>query len=119
MCGCSTDTISNEYLANMQADFNWFRANGIKMIIRFVYDYAGSFTNDVALSRIYAHMAQLAAQCNPNKDVIALYEAGFLGRWGEWHSSTTLGDIANEDSSFWTDLDDFYQVELNSFEDRP
>lgn len=114
-----TDTISAAFLANMQTDFNWFRANGIKTFVRFVYDYAGSATNDVALSRIYTHLAQLATVCNANKDVISHYEAGLLGPWGEWFDSTTLGDIANQDSSFWTSLDDLYQVMINNFQDRP
>ena len=38
---------------------------------------------------IVGHMDQLKAVFNANIDVIYLLQAGFIGSWGEWHSSIT------------------------------
>ncbi len=62
------------------------RAAGIKLIVRFSYN--SSFSADASKSRILGHIAQLKPVLRANYDVIAVLQAGFIGAWGEWHSST-------------------------------
>eukprot|EP01050_Picozoa_sp_SAG11_P039789 SAG11_NODE_16928_length_533_cov_1.359447_1_plen_65_part_10 len=38
---------------------------------------------------IVGHMEQLHEVFNDNIDVIYVLQAGWLGSWGEWHSSVT------------------------------
>lgn len=48
--------------------------------------------NDAPLSTIVNHIAQLAPTLNQYNDVIYEIDAGFIGQWGEWHSSTHGND---------------------------
>lgn len=66
------------------------RSAGIKVILRFVYNdgpYPDS-ERDASLERILNHIQQLTPVLRRNEDVIAIVQAGFIGAWGEWHSST-------------------------------
>jgi len=62
------------------------RAAGIKVVLRFAYN--DSFDADAPRARILGHIDQLAPILTDNADVIAVMQAGFIGAWGEWHSST-------------------------------
>jgi Domain of unknown function (DUF4832)/Domain of unknown function (DUF4874) len=75
-----------EMLDRLELDFSRAREAGIKMIPRFAYNF-GMFP-DASLDRILAHLEQLKPVLQKNADVIAFMEAGFVGAWGEWHSST-------------------------------
>ena len=70
----------------LDAGFANVRANGIKVMLRFSYN--SSFTDDASKSRILQHIAQLAPVLARHQDVISVMQAGFIGAWGEWHSST-------------------------------
>jgi len=61
---------------------------GLKVILRFVYNDGPIGADDASLSRIEGHLAQLAPVLAEDEGVIALLQAGFIGAWGEWHSST-------------------------------
>ena len=63
------------------------RAAGLKVILRFMYNSA--FEADASKARILGHIAQLEPLLQNNADVISVMQAGFIGAWGEWHSSTT------------------------------
>ncbi len=73
-------------LAQLDAGFASVRAAGIKVVLRFVYNSA--FDADAPLSVILGHIAQVKPLLQKNADVIAVMQAGFIGAWGEWHSST-------------------------------
>ena len=74
-------------LSLIQTDLNSIRDAGLKTIIRFAYtDVIGGA--DAALSVIEQHLDQLKPIFENNKDVIAFMQAGFIGAWGEWHSSS-------------------------------
>jgi Domain of unknown function (DUF4832)/Domain of unknown function (DUF4874) len=73
-------------LDRLELDFSRAREAGIKMIPRFSYNFG--FFPDASLDRILAHLEQLKPVLQKNADVIAFMEAGFVGAWGEWHSST-------------------------------
>lgn len=82
--------IPQELLDQMNVYFNVMRSSGIKTILRFAYN-DGPYPNsepDASLERILRHIEQLAPVLKSNADVIVWLEAGFVGAWGEWHTST-------------------------------
>jgi Domain of unknown function (DUF4832)/Domain of unknown function (DUF4874) len=80
--------ISQSFLDHIQADFNQIRSNGMKSNIRFSYNFIDGSVQDAPLSLVLSHIEQLRPVLTKNVDVIAFLDAGFIGRWGEWHSST-------------------------------
>jgi hypothetical protein len=65
----------------------------MKVIPRFAYNFPMGGTwpyqdPDAPLDRVLAHIAQLQPILRENADIIAFMEIGFVGAWGEWHSST-------------------------------
>jgi Domain of unknown function (DUF4832)/Domain of unknown function (DUF4874) len=81
------DLISNDFAAMRQA--------GVKTVLRFAYS-EGIGEPDAPLNVVLGHMDQLAPIIAANSDVIATAQAGFIGAWGEWHSSTNnLTDPVN------------------------
>jgi hypothetical protein len=62
------------------------RAAGVKVILRFAYN--SGYTGDAPGALIVRHIEQLTPVLHDNVDVISVMQAGFIGAWGEWHSST-------------------------------
>jgi cysteine-rich repeat protein len=62
------------------------RAAGIKVTLRFVYN--DGFDPDATKARVLEHIEQVKPLLAEDADVIAAFQAGFIGAWGEWHSST-------------------------------
>lgn len=89
------------FLSQVSAQFAMARAAGIKMIPRFTYNW-GPYPNsqpDASRTRIEQHLQQLAPIFAANEDVISSLEAGFMGAWGEWHTSTNgLENPADKDA---------------------
>ena len=79
--------LPSAFLQKVGADLGLVRAAGLKAIVRFVYSYDIG-QPDAPLDRVLAHIGQLAPVLAADADVIAMLEAGFIGAWGEWHSST-------------------------------
>jgi Domain of unknown function (DUF4832)/Domain of unknown function (DUF4874) len=79
--------LTPEYLAFLQRDFDTTREAGIKLVVRFAYNYPMGGP-DAALPQILRHIKQLQPVLTKNADVIAYLEAGFVGCWGEWHHSS-------------------------------
>jgi len=80
-------------LSGLRTAFSNARQSGVKIIPRFVYNYPANETEyrdvtDASLSRVLAHIAQLKPVLQENSDVIAYLQAGFIGAWGEWHTSS-------------------------------
>ncbi len=80
--------ISQNYLENIQNDFDIIRNAGLKAIIRFAY-YDPSFLptglpKDASKSVILSHILQLKPILIANSDVICVMQEGFIGTWGEW-----------------------------------
>lgn len=86
MDGYLSQPLSQSYLDSVNQNFQFAREGGFKLIPRFIYNrgYSGS---DAGLSRILGHIEQLAPVLNRNRDALAFIEAGFIGMYGEWHSS--------------------------------
>ncbi len=65
---------------------------GIKVIPRFAYNFPTGEADmkqapDASLDLTIQHINQLKPILQKNADVIAVLQAGFIGAWGEWHSS--------------------------------
>ncbi len=82
--------IPQDALNGFGTNFADIRDAGVKAIIRFAYN-AGPWPNsepDASKAQILRHIEQLTPLLQTNGDVIAWVEAGFIGAWGEWHTST-------------------------------
>jgi len=85
--------LDDELLRFIEAQFMAAREAGMKVIPRFAYNFpeGGEYPYqepDAPLDRVLAHIEQLTPILQNNSDVIAFMEIGFVGAWGEWHSST-------------------------------
>jgi Domain of unknown function (DUF4832)/Domain of unknown function (DUF4874) len=81
-------SISSSYLDWIQRDLDVVRSNGLKVAIRFSYNFNDGSTSDAPLSRVLGHIDQVGPILRRNADIIAFMDAGFIGKYGEWHSST-------------------------------
>jgi hypothetical protein len=79
--------IPPEGLAHLDAQLAKVRAAGCKVILRFAYEKDIKGPAGATCERILGHLEQLAPAIRRNADIIAVMQAGFVGAWGEWHSS--------------------------------
>ncbi len=82
--------IPQKVLDGLQTNFDDIRAGGVKAILRVAYNN-GPYPDsepDASKAQILRHITQLTPLLQNNADVIAWVEAGFIGAWGEWHTST-------------------------------
>lgn len=79
-------SLDDALLDSLSAGLAAVRAAGIKVTMRFVYN--DGFDPDAPKARILEHIQQVKPLLAANADVIAAFQAGFIGAWGEWHSST-------------------------------
>jgi hypothetical protein len=92
----NTDALPQSVFDLVDRDCNNYRSAGRKLIPRFrYYSQSGS---DAPLERILKHIEQLGPVLKKNADVIALFEAGFIGCWGEWHHFGS-SDVNNLDNT--------------------
>jgi hypothetical protein len=91
-----SQALSTAQLTLIQEDLDKIRNAGLKVILRFAYsDNIG--VDDAPLTIIEQHLDQLQPIFTNNKDVIAFVQAGLIGAWGEWHSSSNgLATIQHE-----------------------
>lgn len=88
-----TRNLPASYLAKLDTGFANLRKQGLKAVLRFAYNYpeteAGYLNaQDANLSRVKRHLVQLQPVLQKNADVIAVVQGGFIGAWGEWHTSS-------------------------------
>jgi Domain of unknown function (DUF4832)/Domain of unknown function (DUF4874)/NPCBM/NEW2 domain len=90
--------LTGEYLNFLQRDFDTARQAGVKIGMRFAYNYPMGGP-DAPLAIILRHIQQLQPLFAKNADVIAYLETGFVGCWGEWHHSANglTGDNTSRD----------------------
>ena len=88
--------LSPAFLQKLNAGFAAARAGGVKVLPVFSYNFptdedikAGHLKDipDAPLPVVLQHLRQLKPVLAENQDVIAALELGFVGAWGEWHSS--------------------------------
>ena len=89
--------LSEAQLNLIRTDMNTFRLAGIKCVLRFAYTDNGDDGTDAPIDVVEGHLDQLAPIFSENADIIAFVNAGFIGLWGEWHSSTNnLSSLENK-----------------------
>lgn len=85
-------SIPQWYLDNVKADLQACRDAGVKLIPRFSYLWSlgvgPDADQDAPLNIVLQHLDQLEPIFNNYKDAIAWVQAGLVGKWGEWHSSS-------------------------------
>ena len=86
--------ISSSFLAEFREGLGVVRNAGMKAILRFQYNNGSG--DDATLERIQTHIGQLKPILEDNADVVMLVQAGFIGAWGEWHTSNTGLDNNND-----------------------
>ena len=98
--------ISQEFLNNLQKDFDAVRDAGLKMIIRFAYTNTAKDGNcnseykicppygDAPVQIVFHHISQLKPLLQKNADVIAVMQEGFIGIWGENYFTDYFGDAS-------------------------
>ena len=83
-------SLPESLLAAIEKGLAVARRAGVKVILRFAYNF-GPYPDsepDAPRPRILEHIGQLHGLLESNVDVIAVLQAGFIGAWGEWHTST-------------------------------
>lgn len=79
--------LSPEFLTRLDNDFATVRKAGMKSVVRFTYNWPMGGP-DATTDRILQHLDRLKPVLQRNVDAIAFMDAGFIGCWGEWHTSS-------------------------------
>lgn len=82
-----SDVIAESKIRAIERDFNRARRLGVKFLFRFAYETDMSRKRGPTLERILAHARQLMPLIRANSDVIYVFQMGWVGAWGEFHSS--------------------------------
>ena len=79
--------VSEAKIAALEADFAKARKQGVKFLLRFAYEFDGVKTGPTC-EQILKHVEQLTPVVRRNIDVIYCLQTGWVGLWGEFHTST-------------------------------
>ena len=85
---CMSSDIPDDYLSKMQKNFDVLREGGAKCILRFCYKENEAESNkpwDAEEQWVMRHIEQVKPMLRKNEDVIMLFQAGYVGVWGEWY----------------------------------
>ena len=100
------------FLDRFQHACDQARKAGIKLIPRVAYNdgpeagCSAQYGCDAPKAVVMGHIAQLAPLWKKNKDVIDLVDPGFIGGWGEWHTSSNgLDNVKDETDILFAILD--------------
>lgn len=81
-----TEKLPQSVFERLDLIFEALRGQKIRALLRFAYQFKMDGSDEEASEKIMcAHMEQLFPEVAKNLDVIHVYQAGFLGAWGEWH----------------------------------
>jgi hypothetical protein len=88
-----SSSLPQTFLTRLSDAFGRARAAGVKLILRFAYNYPETeedYENakDAPLQVVLGHIDQLAPLIAANADIVAVWQAGFIGAWGEAHTSS-------------------------------
>jgi hypothetical protein len=78
--------LPDSWLQQLGASFAKVRAAGMKMTMIYSYDFSAG-GQDASAQQIKRHLEQMKPVLEANADVVSHMRAGFIGAWGEWHSS--------------------------------
>lgn len=99
--------ISPAFLTTIEDNLDSARDAGLKCILRFAYTYEDTPDNDgdglfdppysdVDKPIILQHLTQLTPIIQANSDIIAVWQAGFIGIYGEWYYTDHFLDIPKQ-----------------------
>jgi archaellum component FlaF (FlaF/FlaG flagellin family) len=85
--------ITPEKLEAIENAFTLLRKSGLKAFVRVAYNYPENEQDyldakDASLPMVKQHIAQLAPIIARHRAVIVVLQAGFIGAWGEGHTSS-------------------------------
>lgn len=86
--------IPESVLTNIQKDLNGLREGGAKCVLRFCYKQNESESNkpwDPEEKWVMRHIEQVKPILQKNEDVIMVFQAGYVGVWGEWYYTDHFG----------------------------
>ena len=93
------DVLPDSIIQGMNEDMQVLRDYGMKAIFRVAYaeddnGKSGSDRSaaDAPLSIIQKHLAQFKTLWDANTDVIYVFQAGFVGQYGEWYYTDNFGN---------------------------
>ncbi|QJD83895.1 DUF4832 domain-containing protein [Cohnella herbarum] len=92
----NADQLPQALLDSLSSGLAAIRTAGLKIVLRPAYAWSGSPT--VPESRILGHIQQINAVISANADVVLHLEAGYLGPWGEWHTSQFTDPFTRTDA---------------------
>ncbi|HMO63486.1 MAG TPA: DUF4832 domain-containing protein [Ferruginibacter sp.] len=107
--------LSEDFLTNLQNDFNTVRRAGLKIILRFAYtnqSHAGDCKDEYNICPPYGdapvhivlhHVQQLKPLLHKNADIIAVLQQGFIGIWGENYFTDYFGCATDDGEGRITD----------------
>ena len=91
---CMDKDIPQAYLDKMQNTFDALREGGAKCILRYCYKESEKESNkpwDAEEQWVMRHIEQVKPLLQKNEDVIMVYQAGYVGVWGEWYYTDHFG----------------------------
>jgi hypothetical protein len=92
-------TLPQSFFDMLNTKLAIIRARGMKLILRFSYNNGGASPagDDAPLTRTREHITQLAPIVQSNADIVYVWQGGFIGAYGEQHSSSNgLDTLANK-----------------------
>jgi Domain of unknown function (DUF4832)/Domain of unknown function (DUF4874) len=92
--------LGTDMLELLQKDFDTARVGGIKLSPSFSYNFSKGGP-DAPIAQVLAHIAALKPILQNNADVIAQVHVGFIGCWGEMHTSSNnlIGEAGFNDNT--------------------
>jgi hypothetical protein len=78
--------IPEKQITQLENSFAALRKNGLKVLLCFRYEM-NTRQEGPTLEVILSHIKQLKPVLRRNMDVIAVFQTGFVGLYGEWHRS--------------------------------
>lgn len=117
----NTDQLPASLMTQLSASFGYARKAGLKVIPRIVYNYPDGETDyrdakDAPLNRVKLHLDALKNVLQQNADVISYVQAGLIGAWGEWHTSSN--QLVNEERTLTTAVTQIRDKLLEVFPNR-
>ena len=95
----TTSTLPDEILNAFDTDMQVLRDKGLKAIVRFSYTNktyengkGEESAKDATLAIAQSHISQYKSHWQANSDVIFVFQAGFIGAWGEWYYTDNYGN---------------------------
>lgn len=84
--------ISTAALTEIDNYFNQVRDAGLKAILRFRYTDSYEMAADALPAQTLRHVQQLQPILFSHSDIIFVFQAGFIGVYGEWYSTEHWGE---------------------------